>query len=516
MSLSAPDLAEEIVSSCEGGSAEKVECALFEEELVRAWSGSTGQAAGRRNSPPVDAEACGKEEAKNGDRVVRTSTGGAETGVLNAVGLSAAGDLSTFPVAGGEGESACTPPPPSPGDAPVRAPVNPPLQGGDGLPAGRVIPPGRTEGSGSRPGNTGDAVDLSAFPGMSVAASRPRGRLSVDAGNDPSPIAAGPVRMRVEEDTPRAAGAERPDLRGMPADGRVDRRAAAPPAEDVPGTEYPPRVGAPPGGDEAVVAGEVSPLGAGKDTAPRLEEVVTVREAAPGKAVPAEDARLPGKEENGSVPFLQGPRRFPAETETLVEAGRRRAPVPSEENLGRSTPPRRAAEGGVEKEAVPPAGSFRATENASPLQGKPLRSWGGETPPRSISTAGGLLEKVTMVVRSLRRGEKVKAHLKLVPESLGKLEVEVEWNGGIQVRLTVHSEDAFLAVKQGLHLLKEAMLSQGVNLEGLQLGLASDGESGPPGFPGVGEPDRVPRSAREERRVRPARPARTGLLDIMV
>lgn len=106
-----------------------------------------------------------------------------------------------------------------------------------------------------------------------------------------------------------------------------------------------------------------------------------------------------------------------------------------------------------------------------------------------------LPEKITLIIKSAPHGEKVRAHLKLIPESLGKVEIEVEWSGGIRIQLLMHNQEALAAVKEGLYQLREMLLAQGINLENLQLGMAPDGESAK-GYDTAPEGDRYPASGR--------------------
>ncbi len=85
---------------------------------------------------------------------------------------------------------------------------------------------------------------------------------------------------------------------------------------------------------------------------------------------------------------------------------------------------------------------------------------------------------IVAAARTVSRGETVRAQLKLVPESLGKLDLEVEWNGGVTVRLTAHSGAAFEAMQRGLPQLRAALLAAGLDLEGLHLGMEGGGARG--------------------------------------
>lgn len=124
-----------------------------------------------------------------------------------------------------------------------------------------------------------------------------------------------------------------------------------------------------------------------------------------------------------------------------------------------------------------------------------------------------LRDRVVAAARTVSRGETVRAQLKLVPESLGKLELEVEWNGGVTVRLTAHTGAAFEAMQRELPQLRAALLAAGLDLDGLHLGMEGGSARGETAARrGSAGARRV--AAGAEAAVSAVRPAHDGILDI--
>ncbi len=142
--------------------------------------------------------------------------------------------------------------------------------------------------------------------------------------------------------------------------------------------------------------------------------------------------------------------------------------------------------------------------------------------PRTVSFGGRgveggmpeVLDRIVVSARTVNRGEMVKAQIKLVPESLGKLELEVECNGGVTVRLTVHNNAALEAMQRELPNLRAALTAVGLELDGLHLGMESDGSARRENT----APRVMPSSRQEDTGSRATiaayRPAHEGILDI--
>lgn len=123
-------------------------------------------------------------------------------------------------------------------------------------------------------------------------------------------------------------------------------------------------------------------------------------------------------------------------------------------------------------------------------------------------------ERVVAAARTLNRGATVKAQLKLVPESLGKLDLEVEWNGRLTVRLTAHSGAAYEAIQRELPHLREALLAAGMDLEGLHLGMEGGGSAREEATAHRGTPSSRRDSQGTVAAVPASRPRHEGILDI--
>lgn len=97
-----------------------------------------------------------------------------------------------------------------------------------------------------------------------------------------------------------------------------------------------------------------------------------------------------------------------------------------------------------------------------------------------LDMAAGMLEvrdRIVVSARMVNRGETVKAQIKLQPESLGKLELEVECSGGVTVRLTVQNRAALEVMQRELPQLRAALTSVGLELDGLHLGMEGGGSA---------------------------------------
>lgn len=135
-------------------------------------------------------------------------------------------------------------------------------------------------------------------------------------------------------------------------------------------------------------------------------------------------------------------------------------------------------------------------------------------PSRPGIRAAELGERVVVAAKTLNRGDTVKAHLKLVPESLGKLDLEVEWNGRLTVRLTAHSDAAYEAIHRELPQLREALLAAGMDLEGLHLGMEGGGDARGEATAHRGTPSSRRGSRGTIAAMAAARPRHEGILDI--
>ncbi len=135
-------------------------------------------------------------------------------------------------------------------------------------------------------------------------------------------------------------------------------------------------------------------------------------------------------------------------------------------------------------------------------------------PPRAWIRVAELGERVVVTAKTLNRGDAVKAQLKLVPESLGKLDLEVEWNGRLTVRLTAHSEAAFEAIQRELPQLREALMAAGMDLEGLHLGMEGGGGAREEATARRGASSSRPDSQGAIAAVPASRPLHEGILDI--
>ena len=124
-----------------------------------------------------------------------------------------------------------------------------------------------------------------------------------------------------------------------------------------------------------------------------------------------------------------------------------------------------------------PRGAERAEGAAARYEAPPSRVMDDPTPARESMTQLGVDRVVGATRLSLSRGG-VEVSVRLHPESLGEVRVQVRWEGGtLSARLEAATPAAKDALEAGAHTLRGALQEQGIPIERLSVGIRMDLET---------------------------------------
>jgi flagellar hook-length control protein FliK len=288
------------------------------------------------------------------------------------------------------------------------------------------------------------------------------GRDSTSSGSPGEIDGQGEPRAAVEEmrDASPDLGASTTTLRiseGSPGAGTVARAAASQPGIGVTGSIQTEQIGHVPGSGEGV-----SRLVAGSEG-----EMLTV--AALSRRPQGALALSSTQEQAKGV--LDSPAVGPGALASIV---------PAQGSLPNHDSSREGEDRRLPREVIPPdapRGTERAEGAAARYEAPPARVMDDPTPARESMTQLGVDRVVGATRLSLNRGG-MEVSVRLHPESLGEVRVQVRWEGGaLSARLEAATPAAKDALEAGAHTLQGALREQGIPVERFSVGIRMDLET---------------------------------------